>query len=132
MTRLFSMLIAVLFLVVGHTASAQDGILLKRAQDGDAEAQISLGADYHYGDGVEQDYVEALKWFRLAAEQGYAAAQFNLGVFYYSGEGIEQDYVEALKWFRLAAEQGIADAQYNLGVVYYDGDGVPLKKWSIF
>ena len=41
MTRIFSILIAVLFLSVGQTASAQSpgysSELLKRAQDGDAE-----------------------------------------------------------------------------------------------
>jgi len=37
MTRIFSILIAVLFLSVGQTASAQDSSeLLKKAQDGDA------------------------------------------------------------------------------------------------
>ena len=41
MTRIFGTLIAVFFLSVGHTASAQDSELLKRAQDGDAEAQTS-------------------------------------------------------------------------------------------
>ena len=33
-------------------------------------------------EGVEQDYVEAVKWYRLAAEQGNADAQYNLGVAY--------------------------------------------------
>ena len=56
MTRIFGILIAVLFLSVGHTASAQDSSeLLKKAQDGDAEAQYNLGDAYYYGTGVEQD-----------------------------------------------------------------------------
>ena len=62
--------------------------------------------------------MEAVKWYRLAAEQGNARAQYNLGYAYDNGEGVEQDYVEAVKWFRLAAEQGNADAQYNLGYAY--------------
>lgn len=37
---------------------------------------------YKFGEGVPQDYVEAVKWFRMAAEQGYAGAQHNLGVMY--------------------------------------------------
>ncbi len=32
------------------------------------------------GEGVPQDYAEAAKWYRLAAEQGYATAQTILGV----------------------------------------------------
>jgi TPR repeat protein len=79
---------------------------------------------YNNGNGVLQDYAEALKWFRLAAEQGYASAQYNLGDMYRKGNGVLQDYAEAVKWWRLAAEQGYASAQYNLGVMYFNGDGV--------
>ena len=50
--------------------------------------------------------MEALKWYRKAAEQGYAAAQFNVGALYYNGECVEEDEEEALKWFRKAAAQG--------------------------
>ena len=45
-----------------------------------AKAQLNLGNMYCNGDGVEQDYTEAVVWYRKAAEQGNAGAQFNLGV----------------------------------------------------
>jgi len=32
---------------------------------------------YDKGQGVPQDYAEALKWYRKAAEQGFAEAQYN-------------------------------------------------------
>ena len=35
---------------------------------------------YDNGEGVPQDYAEAVKWYRLAAEQGDARAQYNLGL----------------------------------------------------
>ena len=38
-------------------------------------AQSILGAMYYNGHGVAQDYAEAVKWFRLAANQGDANAQ---------------------------------------------------------
>ena len=121
MARIFGILIAVLFLSLGHTASAQySSELLKKAQYGDAEAQFRLGNAYKTGRGVIQDFVEAIKWYRLAAEQGYADAQNYLGVAYDSGDGVEQDFVEAIKWYRLAAEQGNAEAQINLGNFYYN------------
>ena len=94
------------------------------AEQGDAWAQSNLGVMYDNGQGVLQDYAEALKWYRLAAEQGNAAAQTNLGVMYGNGDGVLQDYAEAAKWWRLAAEQGDADAQNNLGVLYGLGQGV--------
>jgi TPR repeat protein len=66
---------------------------------------------YAKGDGVEQDYVEALKWYRKAAERGSAGGQLYLGVCYELGEGVPQDDKEAVEWFRKAAEQGHAEAQ---------------------
>ena len=71
-----------------------------------------------------QDYREAAKWYRFAAEQGDALAQESLGVAYVNGQGVAQDYSEAVKWFRLGAEQGNAEAQNNLGAMYAKGRGV--------
>jgi len=85
------------------------------------KAQNNLGANYYHGRGVKQDYKEALKWYRLAAEQGFAAGQDNLGASYYHGHGVKQDYKKAVKWFRLAAEQGFFLAQNNLGLMYATG-----------
>ena len=68
---------------------------------------------YDKGKGVTQDYQEALKWYRLAAEQGYATAQNNLGVMYVMGKGVTQDYVRARMWFNLAARKGDEDAKEN-------------------
>ena len=79
---------------------------------------------YQKGFGVSQDYHEAAKWCRLAAEQGDADAQGNLGLMYQKGFGVSQDYHEAAKLFRLAAEQGDADAQFDLGMAYAQGQGV--------
>jgi uncharacterized protein len=38
-------------------------------------AQFLLGIMYFKGEGVAQDYAEAMKWYGLAAKQGYAPAQ---------------------------------------------------------
>lgn len=71
------------------------------------------------------DYVEAVKWYRMAADQGYAGAQYNLGVMYDNGEGVSENVAEAAKWYRRAADQGHALAQYNLGLMHDNGEGVP-------
>ena len=49
---------------------------------GNADAQNSLGDCYYNGIGVEQDYAEAVKWYRKSAEQGHLVAQDNLGFCY--------------------------------------------------
>ena len=87
-------------------------------------AQFGLGMKYCSGEGAPQDYTEALKWYRKAAEQGHALAQFILGDIMYYGKGVPKDYTEALKWCRKAAEQGNAPAQYMLGNMYEYGRGV--------
>jgi hypothetical protein len=60
---------------------------------------------YADGQGVPQNYVEAVKWFRLAADQGAAAAQYNVGHMYDKGYGVTKDDVEATRWWQLAADQ---------------------------
>jgi len=78
----------------------------RRRSKGNAHAQVALGECYLNGTGVEKDDVEAVKWFRKAAEQGNAHAQVKLGECYRNGTGVEKDDVGAVKWFRKAAEQG--------------------------
>ena len=94
-------------------------------ENGRVWAQYSLGLMYKEGRGVPQDYVEAAKWFRRAAEQGLAMAEFVLAAIYEIGEGVPKDEDEAAKWYRKAAEQGLAVAQRSLGYMYAQGRGVP-------
>jgi len=74
---------------------------------------------------MAQDYVEAVKWYRLAEDQGFANAQSNLDLMYAKGEGVAQDYIEAVKLYRLAADQGYGGAQCGLGAMHAQGHGVP-------
>ena len=75
-----------------------------KAEQGDTNAQYNLGWMYDNGTGVAQDYVEAVRLYRLAAEQGHVSAQGYLGAMYANGEGVAQDDAEADRWFRLADE----------------------------
>ena len=79
---------------------------------------------YGTGRGVTQDYGEAVRWYRRAAEQGHVSGQYNLGFMYGNGRGVVQDDTEAVRWYRRAAEQGHALGQTNLGVMYGNGRGV--------
>ena len=65
------------------------------------------------GCGVPQDDVQAVKWYRLAADQGDADAQSNLGLMYANGRGVPQDHVQAHKWFDLAGAGGDEDGRKN-------------------
>jgi TPR repeat protein len=96
------------------------------ALKGNENAQFSLGIMYNEGKGVPQDYAEAVKWFKLAAEQngvrvesrfdklamkfGALSPQYYLGIMYREGHGVTQDYAIAHMWFNLAAALGYKDA----------------------
>jgi len=100
-------------------------LVLLKAENGDAQSQGQLGYAFLVGSlGVAKDEVEALKWYRKAAEQGNAHAQWDLGLCYASGQGVAKDEVEAVKWYRKAAEQEDAEAQWRLGLCYARGQGV--------
>ena len=52
------------------------------ANQGDPFSQYQLGLMYAKGCGVQQDFQEALRWFRMAAEQGNADIQFSIASIY--------------------------------------------------
>ena len=66
---------------------------------------------YKDGTGVPKDYVEAVKWYRLAADQGLVDAQWSLGDMYANGNGVPRDYIEVYKWWNLVAIQGNYNAK---------------------
>jgi TPR repeat protein len=60
---------------------------------------------------VKQDYGEAMRWFRKAADQGDALAQNNIGWMYAKGQGVPRDLSEARAWIQRAAAGGYEDAK---------------------
>ena len=82
----------------------------------ESESTMSASEMYDKGDVYyeSENYTEAVKWYRKAADHGLADAQFDLGVYYENGWGVTQSYTEAVKWYRKAARQGYKDAQNRL------------------
>lgn len=110
-------------------------ILAPLAEEGDSEAQVTLGIMYDFGHGVAKDPVAAIKWYIKAAEQGIPVVQHDVGVKYFQGQGVEQDYLKAAYWWQQSANAGLADSQFNLGLLYYRGIGLEVdyqKASSLF
>ena len=103
---------------------------IQPAENGDADAQFSIGVMYAYGLGLEKDEKLAVDWFRKAAERGNAPAQYALGWRYANGFGVEKDEKRAVDWFREAAKRGNAPAQYALGWRYANGFDVGKDEQS--
>ena len=99
-------------------------MLQRLADQGNSNAQCTLGVCYYYARGVTKDYTQAVYWYRKSVEQGNARAQCNLGYCYKNGQGVSQDYSQAVYWYRKSVEQDNARAQCNLGNCYYKGQGV--------
>jgi TPR repeat protein len=59
--------------------------LVKRANEGSPVAQSQLGLAYQFGQGVDNDPYEAIRWYRMAANSGDPLAQNNLGYLYETG-----------------------------------------------
>jgi len=71
-----------------------------------AEYEYKQGEIYYYGRGVRQNYAEAARWYRKAAEKGWTWAQYSLGFMYEHGQGVDRNYAEAARWYRRAANHG--------------------------
>jgi len=88
-----------------------------QAVQGNAQAQAHVGWMYDTGTGVSQNFTEAAKWYRKAADQGNAEAQNHLGCLYWNGSGTPKNATEAGQWWQKAAAQGNAEAKQNLALM---------------
>ena len=104
-TTVFQVLIFSLVFAGSVSAQPDFASTKSKAAQGDAFAQLQLGSMYADGLGVAMNYVEAVKWFKLAADQGNASAQYLLGDMYVNGHGVPQNYLKAYVWFSLSAAQ---------------------------
>ena len=118
---LLTTLLAIAMAVVGQNTFADK---LKKAEAGDAGAQVDVGYAYQKGEGISKEPKKAVFWFRKAADQGHKIGQHNLGYCYANGIGVEKDYIQAIYWYKKSAEQGYAVAECNLGYCYENGMGV--------
>jgi len=81
-------------------ASVKD--LRRHALKGDAAAEYTLGIRYASGEGVKQDYHEAVGWFLKAADRGDLRAAAKIATCYWAGKGAPRDYSKAYFWALLA------------------------------
>jgi hypothetical protein len=107
--------------------------LLPLANRGDAVAQQLLGMMYARGLGVQKDYAEAEKWYRLSCIQGNPTAKKLLGSLYNhyawlyeKGQaGHLKDPAQVVRWLLEAVKLDDLAAQNNLALKYKVGEGVP-------
>ena len=108
--------------------------LVKKAEEGDAEAQYNLGQCYENGQVGIKDNKEAVKWYTKSAEQGYAKTAFALSRCYEDGKGVPRDKNEARKWFIKGVESNDESELLRiLESIYYEGgEGGEEKKFLLY
>ncbi len=80
-----------------------------------AQGQYQIGNNYFYGQGgTNQDYRQAMYWYRKAADQGDPDAQYILGRLFEEGLGVQRDHGQAKFWYQKAADQGHVGAKADL------------------
>ena len=95
---------------------------------GDLVAISNLGSLYAMGQGVEVNYEEAVKYFRIAAKDGHPMAQVKLGNMYALGLGVKTDYVEGLAWYKVAHEVPEAETMIEAMISKMPPDDIAIAE----
>ena len=120
--------------------------LWRKAQAGDAEAQVEVGKKYRFAaKGLPADYFAAYEWFRKAERQGNAEAMYQIGNMHSEGAigpkelrylvqnmpidrwlSVDVDYAKTLEWYKKAADKNHTGAQMAIAGIY----GMGYQNWQ--
>ena len=97
--------------------------LIQKAQStNSSQAYEEIARMYFSGKGVQKDQVQALAYYRKAADLGSVHAQTCVGVMYYKGYGVAKNIKMAKQYLQPAADRGSTEALRNLGWMCYNGE----------
>jgi len=103
-----------------YDASIRSELYKGAALRGSAYAQKLLGDALYAGVGSSPDYINAVKWYKAAAEQGFKSAQTRLGLMYFANLGVDiserERHTQGGLWLKSAADQGHPEGQYEWGL----------------
>ncbi|KAI7831422.1 kinase-like domain-containing protein [Gamsiella multidivaricata] len=114
----------------GHGVTKNEGEArrwhLSAARGGHAVSQHLMGVSCFKAG----NHIEALKWYREAAEQENSDGQYKLGVMFYYGHGVPPDPIEAVHWMQKAANQGHISAATGMGRICLGQEKYPeAMRW---
>lgn len=110
---------------------------IQSAKGGYKKAFLLTGSCFVMGEGVQQDFRQALKWFEKASDDMHETAPdvsdqvylaHTLADFYAKGLGTLQDFSKSAKWAKKAGELGDARSQAMYAFYLYSGQGVLQDK----
>jgi TPR repeat protein len=97
------------------------------AEENIPQSLYSLALMYEYGQGVEQNYDLAMKYYRQGAEQNHVESMYNLALMYAFGRGGEKDFQRARPLLEVAAAVDHAPSIYYIGVFKTYGYGCQVN-----
>ncbi len=111
------------FKIIGRTKNKIESVKYyeKSAELDNELAMFTLGIMYENGEGVEQNYETAKKYFNKITD---FSLKNYIGDIYYYGLIVQKNYEKAIEWFEKSAELGNEHAMFTLGIMYETGDGV--------
>ena len=93
----------------------------KAADQGDLDAEFTLGYNYFTGEMLEINNDKAFEFFTRAANKGHIQAKVYLGRCYASGYGTVQDFQKAFQCYQAAAETNDIYGLFMVGQYLIDG-----------
>jgi TPR repeat protein len=106
---------------VGQDESLGFANLFQAAKQFHPAACFEVGLAYQEGKGVEKDLIQAVGYYKRAANREYAPAYMQLFCQYINKEYPYADDAEAAMWLKRAAKAGDYYAQYVMGESYQEG-----------
>ena len=94
---------------------------MKGTKLNETTAVSSLANGYYYGTFVKQDYAQAMRWYKKAAQLGDGFAYYMIAYMYYYGNGVEENNEEAWRWAKEGADRGVANCIYFKGQICKEG-----------
>lgn len=104
----------------------------QRANQGDVKAMHQMGRFYYFGDSIQQNYKEAVRWYTIAADKGYPNSQNNLALCYLYGDGVPVNIEKAMQLLYLAAAQDLPNAMHILANIFGNKDNIVYNPDSCF
>ncbi len=75
-----------------------------------AQDALKRGLAHEHGKGAPQSYIEAARWYLVAAKLGNRDGQYGIALLTSTGQGVPQDFKRAYVWANIAVANGMKTA----------------------
>ena len=95
------------------------------ADEGSIDAIFQYAVMLYTGNGIDLNYEESLKYFKMAADKGHIVSAYNYGYMLLQGLGAVVNILEAAKYLKIAADGNFPKALLTYATLLMNGNGIP-------